>query len=84
VKNFLELEEMSMGSWTRKKRVECYTPEVLKQIEQDPWNFAPPGASSTSSSCSFFLLEGESQKEVEERMLKFLKEKIIDPLWNEA
>lgn len=38
-----------------KPRQECYTPEVLKQIEKDKWGFAAPG--------------GESQMQLEDRMV---------------
>jgi broad specificity phosphatase PhoE len=37
-------------------RQECYTPEVLAQIQADNWDFAAPG--------------GESQKQLEDRMVR--------------
>lgn len=36
-------------------RHECYTPQVLQQIQADNWNFAAPG--------------GESQRQLEERVV---------------
>ncbi|MBI2666233.1 histidine phosphatase family protein [Candidatus Woesearchaeota archaeon] len=53
-----ELLELDMGEWVGRLRTEAYTPEVLSKINSDNWNFAPPG--------------GESQREVEERMLRWV------------
>lgn len=39
-------------------RAQCYTAEVLKAIDADPWNFAAPG--------------GESQKQLEERAAEYV------------
>lgn len=53
-----EILEQCMGAWEGAKRAECYTPHVLKNIEADTHGFAAPG--------------GESQRDVELRMIKFL------------
>jgi hypothetical protein len=37
-------------------RQECYTPQVLQQIQADSWSFAAPG--------------GESQKQLEDRVVR--------------
>jgi len=55
--------ELDQGDWEGKVRSEIYTPEVLAKINSDNWNFAAPN--------------GESQKTVEERMLKWLEEEIL-------
>lgn len=47
-----------MGDWEGALRSMCYTESVLEQIESDCHNFAPPN--------------GESQKQVEARMINFL------------
>ena len=49
------IEEISQGDWEGKPREECYTEECMRQIREDNWNFKAPN--------------GESQREVEERML---------------
>jgi broad specificity phosphatase PhoE len=51
---FPELEELDQGIWEGKKRAEIYTEEKLKEIKEDPYNFAAPN--------------GESQKDVAERV----------------
>ena len=61
---FDELLELDQGDWTWKLRDEMYTPEIRKIIALDPWNFAPPN--------------GESQRQVEERMLKFVYQNILN------
>ncbi len=60
---FTELSELDQGSWEGKPRIEIYTPEVLAEINKNNWNFTPPN--------------GESQKNVEERMLKWTNENLI-------
>lgn len=55
--------EIDMGDWEGAYRSLCYTPEVLQQIESDCLNFAPP--------------RGESQKQVEERMMNFIYDVVI-------
>ncbi|MBR9705225.1 histidine phosphatase family protein [Candidatus Pacearchaeota archaeon] len=51
-----ELLELSQGDWEGKVRAGVYTTEVLSLMECDYWNFSPPN--------------GESQRNVEERMLR--------------
>jgi broad specificity phosphatase PhoE len=41
-----ELTELSQGAWENERRSVIYTPEVLAEIEVDPWTFAGPGAES--------------------------------------
>jgi len=53
------IEEIHQGDWEGKPRIECYTEECLKQINQDNWNFKAPN--------------GESQREVKERMMICIK-----------
>jgi broad specificity phosphatase PhoE len=57
-----------MGDWTGKDRSKTYTKEVIDQINADVWNFSPPN--------------GESQHQVEERMLDFVTS-VVRPLWAE-
>lgn len=59
-----ELQELSQGDWEGKLRSEIYTPEQLAEINSNQWLFTPPN--------------GESQKEVEERMLAFISSEILD------
>lgn len=58
-----ELQELSQGDWEGKLRSEIYTPEQLAVINSNQWLFTPPN--------------GESQKEVEERMLAFISSEIL-------
>ncbi|MFV0363347.1 MAG: histidine phosphatase family protein [Suipraeoptans sp.] len=58
-----ELQELSQGDWEGKLRFEIYTPEQLTEINSNQWLFTPPN--------------GESQKEVEERMLAFISSEIL-------
>lgn len=58
-----ELQELSQGDWEGKLRSEIYTPEQLVEINSNQWLFTPPN--------------GESQKEVEERMLAFISSEIL-------
>jgi broad specificity phosphatase PhoE len=57
------LLELDMGSFEGQPRSEIYTPEQLEIIRQDVINFRPPG--------------GESQKDVEERMIAYLLDHIV-------
>lgn len=59
-----ELQELSQGDWEGKLRSEIYTPEQLAEINSNQWLFTPPN--------------GESQKEVEKRMLAFISSEILD------
>ena len=54
------LQELSQGAWEGRLRSEIYTPERLAEINSNNWLFKAPG--------------GESQREVEMRMLSFLQE----------
>lgn len=58
-----ELQELSQGDWEGKPRSKIYTPEQLAEINSNQWLFTPPN--------------GESQKEVEERMLAFISSEIL-------
>jgi broad specificity phosphatase PhoE len=58
-----ELLEQSMGVWEGAKRAECYTPHILKRIESDTHGFAPAG--------------GESQRDVEVRLMNFLSSVVL-------
>lgn len=53
------LLEIDQGEGEGKERSQVYTPEVLKLIHEDPWNFALP--------------RGESQRDVEVRMLNWIE-----------
>jgi len=55
--------ELGQGDWEGEPRDEIYTEEILKKINSDRWNFKAPN--------------GESQKEVEERMLFFIENEIV-------
>ncbi|MEM1008068.1 MAG: histidine phosphatase family protein [Myxococcota bacterium] len=52
-----------MGVWEGQPREHIYQMHVLQQIKEDPWNFAPPG--------------GESQRQVEERMMSWLEQRVL-------
>jgi broad specificity phosphatase PhoE len=54
-----ELLELDMGEFAGKPRAEIYNEERMKIIQADVWNFAPPG--------------GESQKQVEERIGRYVE-----------
>ena len=58
-----EILELDQGEWEGKLRDKIYTTELLNSINKDPWNFAPK--------------KGESQKDVEERMLKWVNSTLI-------
>ncbi len=60
---YAELDELSMGDWEGKPRVEIYTPEMLAHINSNNWEFKAPN--------------GESQREVEERMYGWVKECLL-------
>lgn len=59
-----EIQELSQGDWEGKPRSEIYTPERLLEINSNQWLFKAPN--------------GESQKDVEERMLSFISNNIIN------
>lgn len=58
-----ELQELSQGDWEGKPRKEFYTPENIAKMDADHWNFKAPN--------------GESQREVEERMLKWVNSRLL-------
>ncbi|MDO8506962.1 MAG: histidine phosphatase family protein [bacterium] len=57
------IQELDQGDWEGKPRVECYTPETMKILEDMGWDFKSPN--------------GESRKEVEDRMVKFVDENVL-------
>lgn len=57
------LLELDQGDWEGKLRTEIYTPEMLARINADNWNFSAPN--------------GESQRAVEERMLCFVNDNLL-------
>lgn len=57
------LHEMSQGSWEGRPTKEVLTPAVWEAIKADPANWSAPG--------------GESQTQVERRILTFFEEEII-------
>ena len=59
-----ELLEISMGEWTGQERKIIYTPRQLAEIEEKKSDFRPPG--------------GESQRDVERRMAKFVDELVTN------
>lgn len=63
------LVEISQGEWTGKLRNEVYTPETIAIINEDAWHFKP--------------LQGESQREVEERVWAYLETNIFSKTWKE-
>jgi len=61
--NFEELAELSQGDWEGRNRDDCYTEDVMKTILKNEGYFKPPN--------------GESQKEVSDRMEKWINENVI-------
>ncbi|MDR2950284.1 MAG: histidine phosphatase family protein [Prevotella sp.] len=58
-----EIQELSQGDWEGRLRSEIYTPERLAEINSNQWIFKAPN--------------GESQREVEERMMSFIENNIV-------
>ena len=58
-----DLQELSQGDWEGQLRSKIYTEEQLAEINSNQWLFKAPN--------------GESQKDVEERMLNFIHENIF-------
>lgn len=58
-----KLLELDQGNWQGQPRDKIYTPETLAKINQDNWNFTPPN--------------GESQRDVEERMYSWVEENLL-------
>jgi len=67
---FPELEELDQGEWEGKPRSECYTQEVVALLDKDGYTFKPPG--------------GESQQDLENRMVAFVEKHIIDRLQDQG
>ena len=63
-----DLLEIAMGAWEGQPRMIVYQPDILAQIKEDPAGFAPPG--------------GESQADVEKRMLRWIEETLL-PGWQD-
>jgi len=63
------LLEIHMGDWVGREKKDIYTPAMIETIQRDPWRFAPPN--------------GESQFQVEDRMVNFVSNKVI-PLLSEC
>lgn len=59
-----DILELSQWDWEWISRSQTYTPEMLEKIRSDNWNFKAPN--------------WESQRDVEERMLKFLKNELME------
>ncbi|MEL7529941.1 MAG: histidine phosphatase family protein [Bacteroidota bacterium] len=54
-----QLVEQSKGEWEGKVRAEMYDASVQRELEKDSYTFTPPG--------------GESQRDAEQRMIKWLE-----------
>lgn len=67
------LLEQSQGSWEGEMRDACYTPEVLAARNDlaRRWAFAAPGVSSLDGG------RGESEKDVEERVVQFIEGTVL-------
>ncbi len=57
------LVELSQGDWEGGLRKDYFTPDLIATIERDPWNFKAPN--------------GESQKDVEERVYGWAENELI-------
>lgn len=64
------LVEMSQGGWEQQDRKLIYTSENLQGLRADRWEFRPPGPSPDGA-------HGESQRDIEERLLSFIEEKVL-------
>lgn len=58
-----DLLELDQGDWEGKPRADIYSPELVAEINRDNWNFTPPN--------------GESQKIVEQRMLRWVNDTLV-------
>jgi len=58
-----KLLELDQGDWQGQPRDIIYTPETVAKINKDNWNFTPPN--------------GESQRDVEERMYSWVEENLL-------
>ena len=64
IEYFDDILELSQGGWEGELRTKIYTPETIAEINKDNWNFKAPN--------------GESQRDVEERMVAWTKREILD------
>jgi probable phosphoglycerate mutase len=64
-----KLLELSQGEWEGKNREEIYTEDVIRQMRELTWNFKAPN--------------GESQREVENRIHNYFFDDIINERENE-
>ena len=55
--------ELDEGDWEGQPREQIYTAPILAEINSNNWNFTPPN--------------GESQREVEERMYSWIEENLL-------
>ena len=58
-----KLLELSQGDWEGKTRSKIYTPKILSLMNKRNWDFSAPN--------------GESQRDVEKRMLKWMNKAIV-------
>eukprot|EP01102_Stenamoeba_stenopodia_P010800 TRINITY_DN3286_c0_g1_i2.p1 TRINITY_DN3286_c0_g1~~TRINITY_DN3286_c0_g1_i2.p1 ORF type:complete len:316 (+),score=64.29 TRINITY_DN3286_c0_g1_i2:177-1124(+) len=58
-----DLYEIDMGDWVGQERSVVYNPQQLDIINADPWHFRPPN--------------GESPRDVEERMVNYVEKNIL-------
>jgi broad specificity phosphatase PhoE len=58
-----QLLELSQGQWEGQLRAEMHSPQVLQAMQEQPWDFKAPG--------------GESQREVEERLYRWLEQSLL-------
>ena len=65
------IEEVSMGGWTGKRKVVCNTPLALAEREADAWEWRAPRR------CPETGLVGESYRDVEERMVRFIERAVL-------
>lgn len=63
-----QLQELDQGDFVGKIRTKAYASPTKELIESDPWNFSAPN--------------GESQKQVEERMLNFIYNDVLNNNYN--
>jgi len=66
-----ELLEQGQGDWEMGDRKKIMTEEILAQMNSDNWEFKAPQTDRTVS---------ESPREVEERMYRFVKRRILAPV----
>lgn len=62
--SYNDLLELNQGDWEEQKRDEIYTDEILNEIKANNWHFKAPN--------------GESQYEVEKRMVDWITKNILE------